>query len=79
MFRWLDNDNASSAPPEKGEISLKELMSLVGGLGEVQYGSFRKLWAPYSGDPENMDYNILGSILGSPYFGKVAYLILGCP
>ena len=23
------------------------------------------------GDPYNKDYNILGSILGSPYFGKL--------
>ena len=28
------------------------------------------------GDPYNKDYSILGSILGSPYFGKLAYL--GC-
>ena len=25
------------------------------------------------GDPHNKDYNILGSILGSPYFGKPPY------
>ena len=25
------------------------------------------------GDPNNQDYSILGSILGSPYFGKLPY------
>ena len=25
------------------------------------------------GDPHNKDYSILGSILGSPYFGKLPY------
>ena len=25
------------------------------------------------GDPHNKDYNILGSTLGSPYFGKLPY------
>ena len=26
------------------------------------------------GDPHNKDYSILGSILGSPYFGKPPYM-----
>ena len=27
----------------------------------------------FFGDPHNKDYSILGSILGSPYFGKLPF------
>ena len=30
-------------------------------------------WGYHFGGPCNKDYNILGSILGSPYFGKLPY------
>ena len=36
------------------------------------YRGFPKLGVPYWG-PHNKDYSILGSILGSPYFGKLPY------
>ena len=36
------------------------------------YGEFSKLGGPY-----NQDYSIWGSILGSPYFGKLPYLAPG--
>ena len=36
------------------------------------YGSFPKLGVPFGG-PYNRDYSILGSKLGSPYFGKLPY------
>ena len=37
------------------------------------YGGFPKLGGlPFLG-PHNKDYNIFGSILGSPYFGKLPY------
>ena len=29
------------------------------------------------GGPNNKDYSLLGSILGSPYFGKLPYRLLG--
>ena len=32
----------------------------------------RELWVPFWG-PHNKDYSILGSILGYPNFGKLAY------
>ena len=32
-------------------------------------GAYKKLGVPF-GDSHNKDCNILGSILGSPYFGK---------
>ena len=38
----------------------------------IVYGSFPKLGVPFWG-PNNKDYSILGSILGSPYFGKLPY------
>ena len=38
------------------------------------YGSVLKLGVPFLfGGPHNKDYSILGSILGSPYFGKLPY------
>ena len=39
--------------------------------GEV-YGSFPELGVPFWG-PHNTNTNILGSIFGSPYFGKLPY------
>ena len=35
-------------------------------------GGFPKLGVPFGG-PHSKDYKILGSILGSPYFGKLPY------
>ena len=35
-------------------------------------GGFPNLGVPFWG-PHNKDYNILGSILGFPYFGKLPY------
>ena len=40
------------------------------------FGGFPKLWVLFGG-PHNKDYNILGSILGSPYFGKLPFRIAG--
>ena len=40
------------------------------------YGCFPKLGVPFWG-PNNKDYSILGSILGSPYFGKLLYRLCG--
>ena len=42
----------------------------VGFFSEAQKGGFPKLGYPFGG-PYNKDYSILGSILGSPYFGKL--------
>ena len=39
------------------------------------YGVFPKLGVPFGG-PHNKDYGILGSILGSPYFGKLPYICI---
>ena len=39
-------------------------------------GGFPKLGVPF-GDPHNKDYSILGSTLGSPYFGKLLDLPQG--
>ena len=38
-------------------------------------GGFPKLEVPFGG-PYNKDYSILGSILGSPHFGKVPNIIV---
>ena len=35
-------------------------------------GGFPKLGVPFLG-PQNKDYSILGSMLGSPYLGKLPY------
>ena len=40
----------------------------------VLVGGFPKLGASiFLGGPHNKDYSILGSILGSPYFGKLPF------
>ena len=41
----------------------------------TQYRDFPKLGVPSWG-LHNKDYNILGSILGAPYFGKLPYTVL---
>ena len=41
----------------------------------MKYGVFPKLGVPFGG-PHNKDYGILGSILGSPYFGKLPYMFI---
>ena len=33
-----------------------------------------KIMGTFFGGPYNKDYSILGSILGSPYFGKLPFL-----
>ena len=39
---------------------------------------FPKIWGIYHfWGPHNKDYSISGSILGSPYFGKLLYTKLG--
>ena len=35
------------------------------------YGGFPKLGIPFGGGPQNKDSRVLGSILGSLYFGKL--------
>ena len=37
------------------------------------YGGFPRLGVPFWG-PHNKDYRLLGSILGSHYFGKLPYV-----
>ena len=44
---------------------------------ETSEGAFPKKKGYHFGDPHNKDYNILGSTLGSPYFGKLPYSPLG--
>ena len=39
----------------------------------ARFGGFPKLGVPFGG-PHNKDYSILGSILGSPYLGKLPNL-----
>ena len=34
---------------------------------------FPKIWSTIFRGPNNKDYNILGSILGSPYLGKLPF------
>ena len=38
---------------------------------------FPKIRGTFLGGPHNKDYNILGSILGPPYFGKLPGVVLG--
>ena len=38
-----------------------------------------KNYGYHLGGPSNMDSSILGSILGSPYFGKLPYGIISGP
>ena len=40
-------------------------------IPETLNRGFPKLGVPFLGGPHNKDYSILGSILGSPYFGKL--------
>ena len=39
----------------------------------IRFGGFPKLGVPFWG-PSNKDYSILGSILGSPQFGKLPFV-----
>ena len=45
------------------------------GAGYRSRWGFPKIRGTLFGGPHNKDYSILGSILGSPYFGKLPY---GC-
>ena len=49
--------------------------SMLGVIVRAVYGGFPKLGAPFWG-PNNKGYSILGSILGSPYFGKLPYMYI---
>ena len=42
-------------------------------IGDYRDSGFLKLEVPFLGGPYNKDYSILGSILGSPYLGKLPY------
>ena len=59
-----------------GRRSQKEVIKNTHGrracLREV-FGGFRKLGVLFFGGPTNRDYSILGSILGSPHFGKLPF------
>ena len=39
---------------------------------------FRKIMGTFSGSPYKKDYSIWGSILGSPYLGKLPFGCGGC-
>ena len=39
------------------------------------YGDFPKFGVPFLGGPNNEDYSILGSTLGSPDFRKLPYRV----
>ena len=41
-----------------------------------RYMGVSQNWGYRFGGPHNKDYSILGSILGSPYFGKVQYKVV---
>ena len=43
-------------------------------LDYSSFGAFPKLEVPFWRVPYNKDYSIFGSILGSPYLGKLPYL-----
>ena len=46
-------------------------------LRRLEHVGVSQNWGYPFGDPHNKDYNTLGSILGSPYFGKLPYTLLG--
>ena len=58
-----------------------EMETTIWGLGlrfrglRVWVWGFPKLGVPFWG-PNNKEYSILGSVLGSPKFGKLLYLLL---
>ena len=54
----------------KRKWKMKWKLGIYGGLWGI--GGFLKLGVPFWG-PNNKDCSILGSILGSPYFGKLPY------
>ena len=43
----------------------------------MKYMGVSQNWGYLFGGPYNKDYSILGSILGSPYFGKLPFSSLG--
>ena len=42
-------------------------------VGKAKHGGFLKVGVPILGGTHNEDYSILGSILMSPYFGKLPH------
>ena len=51
------------------------LLATSGDPAKGRFRGFPKLGVPFGG-PNNKDHNILGSILGSPYFGKLPFRAL---
>ena len=62
-----------------GNIGIMEKKMETTGIIGIRrpYGGFPKLGAPFWGGPYSKDYRTLGSILGSPSFGKLPYLLYG--
>ena len=53
------------------QINMEPQGACVGLLLGAPCGGFPKLGVPFLGVPIITDYSILGSIFGSPYFGKL--------
>ena len=64
---------ANTSPQRKAENRFKTTpCNSAKGSDYRVYGGFPKIRVPFGG-PYNKDYSILGSILGSPYCGKLTY------
>ena len=58
---------------QKGCGGLSAPDGILHRIPEGPHGGFPKLGVPFLG-PHNKDYSILGSILGSPHFGKLPHI-----
>ena len=61
-------------PQSRSSAGAEPIVHVV--VAQRVYGGLPKLGVPYWG-PHNQDFSILGSILGSPYLGKLPYRVWG--
>ena len=71
-----DRSHKQKAGGDPGHVGTR-CPEAPGGLGSTcRFGDFPKKGVPVGG-PHNKDYSILGSILGSPYFRKLPFMLGG--
>ena len=68
MYIYTNRTESSHLPP----TAEQQTMRLRVCLSKHRSGGFPKNRGTIFGGPNNQDYNILGSILGSSYFGKLS-------
>ena len=68
--------NLQVGPPSLQILSTSGRWTFQGERQICNMWGFPKIGGTFFGGSHNKDYSILGSILGSPYFGKLPYLCI---